>query len=494
MMKNEIIWIEPEKLQVNQYHSLLYGSDEVIDPILECSIELEGIKEPLIITKSFIIISGVLRWRIAYKLQLKLIPVIFSNLENETLLAVITHNQQRQKSITQRLREYQFLKKEYSVGKGYRSDLDIDKNNEKSLSQLQKMVNLSASSISRLEEILNILDVKNTPDEKTKILEKLDTGEASISGLLHSLRSDDVSTKSEVTEPFNNGKYQKGKVLLLNKSCEDLTDLEDNSVQVVLSSPEYYYLRKYGNGEDELGRVASVNLYLNKLIKLINGIKPKLKKNGSVIINISDTIINGEYSLIPERFVTKMVEEGWRVNSVLIWSKHNPPYTNNTIRPTPCNEFIYQFYLEGKPHYDSSWVKESPEDIKNIVYGDTTKPNKKTNLRSFWRFKDEAIETNVNNISHQKNALKSANSELTHPAMMNELVAKILLKTFVKNVGGVVVDLFNGANTLGLCCEELFDGVDFVGYEINPSYFNQSILRTELAYNQKNKTQIKLVA
>jgi DNA modification methylase len=73
-------------------------------------------------------------------------------------------------------------------------------------------------------------------------------------------------------------------------------------------------------------------------------------------------------------------------------------------------------------------------------------------------------------------------------------VAKILLKTFVRNEGGVVVDLFNGANTLGLCCEELFDGVDFIGYEINPSYFNQSILRTELAYNQKNKTQIKLVA
>jgi DNA modification methylase len=493
-MKNEIIWVEPEKLKINQYHTLLYGINEVIDPILECSIKLEGIKEPLIITKSFIIISGVLRWRIAYKLQLKLIPVIFSNLENETLLAVITHNQQRQKSITQRFREYQFLKKEYSVGKGYRSDLDIDKNNEKSLSQLQKMVNLSASSISRLEEILNILDIKNTPDEKTKILEKLDTGEASISGLLLSLRNDDVSTKSEVTEPFNNGKYQKSKVLLLNKSCEDLTDLEDNSVQVVISSPGYYKLRKYGNGKDEIGRETSINQYLTNLIKLINGIKPKLKKNGSVIINISDTIINGEYSLIPERFVTKMVDEDWKVNSVLIWSKQNPPYTNNTIRPTPCNEFIYQFYLDDKPHYDSSWVKKSPEDIKNIVYGDTTQTEKKVNLRSFWRFGDDVIETNVNNISQDKNALKSVNSTLTHPAMMNELVAKILLKTFVRNEGGVVVDIFNGANTIGICCEELFDKVDFVGYELNPSFYNQSILRTELAYNQKNKTQIKLVA
>ncbi len=492
-MKNEIIWIEPEKLQVNQYHSLLYGNNEAIDPILECSVELEGIKEPLIITKSFIIISGVLRWRIATKLKLNLIPVIFSELECETLLAVITHNQQRQKSITQRLREYQFLKKEYLVGRGYRSDLDIDKTNDKSLSQLQKMVQLSASSISRLEKIESLIDVKYTPEEKTKILGKLNTGEASISGLLTSLRGDDPII-SEDTKPFNNGKYQKGKVLLLNKSCEDLTDLEDNSVQVVLSSPEYYKLRKYGNGKEELGHEASVNLYLNKLIHLINGIKPKLKKNGSVIINISDTIINGEYSLIPEKFVTKMVEQDWRVHSVLIWSKQNPPYTNNTIRPTPCNEFIYQFYLEDKPHYDSSWVRESPEDIKNIVYGDTMIPNKKVNLRSFWRFEDEVIETNVNNISHQKNALKSANSILTHPAMMNELVAKILLKTFVRNEGGVVVDLFNGANTLGLCCEELFDGVDFIGYEINPSYFNQSILRTELAYNQKNKKQIKLVA
>ena len=267
-MKNEIIWIEPEKLQVNQYHSLLYGNNEAIDPILECSVELEGIKEPLIITKSFIIISGVLRWRIATKLKLNLIPVIFSELECETLLAVITHNQQRQKSITQRLREYQFLKKEYLVGRGYRSDLDIDKTNDKSLSQLQKMVQLSASSISRLEKIESLIDVKYTPEEKTKILGKLNTGEASISGLLTSLRGDDPII-SEDTKPFNNGKYQKGKVLLLNKSCEDLTDLEDNSVQVVLSSPEYYKLRKYGNGKEELGHEASVNLYLNKLIHLM---------------------------------------------------------------------------------------------------------------------------------------------------------------------------------------------------------------------------------
>jgi hypothetical protein len=490
MMKNEIIWIEPEKLQVNQYHSLLYGNNEVIDPILECSIELEGIKEPLIITKSFIIISGVLRWRIASKLQIKLIPVIFPDLENDTLLAVITHNQQRQKSKIQRLREYQFLKKEYSVGKGYRSDL---RNKVKSLQHLQKMVQLSASSISRLVEIESILDAKHTPEVKTNILEKLDTGEVSINGLLTSLRGDLLNT-SEVTEPFNNGKYQKGKVLLLNKSCEDLTDLQDNSVQVVISSPGYYKLRKYGNGKDEIGREVSINLYLNKLIHLINGIKPKLKKNGSIIINISDTIINGEYCLIPERFVTKMVEDAWRVNSVLIWHKQNPPYTNNTIRPTPCNEYIYQLYLYDKPHYDISWVRESPEDITNLIYGDTNNPDKKVNLRSFWRFKDDVVETYVNNISHQQNALKSVNSELTHPAMMNELVAKILLKTFVRNEGGVVVDLFNGANTLGLCCEELFDGVDFVGYEINPSYFNQSILRTELVYNEKNEKQIKLVA
>jgi len=492
-MKNEIIWVEPEKLKINQYHTLLYGINEVIDPILECSIELEGIKEPLIITESFIIISGVMRWRIASKLKIKLIPVIFSDLENQTLLAVITHNKQRQKSITQRLREYQFLKKEYSVGRGYRSDLVIDKNNEKSLIQLQNMVQLSASSISRLEKIETLIDVKYTPEEKTKILEKLDTGVVNISGLLNALSGDDPIT-SEETKPFNNGKYQKGKVLLLNKSCEDLTDLKDNSVQVVISSPGYYKLRKYGNGKDEIGREASINQYLTNLIQLINGIKPKLKKDGSVIINISDTIMNGEYCLIPERFVTKMVEEAWKVNAVLIWSKQNPPYTNNTIRPTPCNEFIYQFYLEDKPHYDSSWVRESPEDIKNIVYGDTTNSDKKVNLRSFWRFKDEVIETNVNNISHQKNALKSVNSRLTHPAMMNELVAKILLKTFVRNGGGVVVDLFNGANTIGLCCEELYDSVDFVGYEINPTYYNQSILREELAYNQMNEKQNKLAA
>jgi DNA modification methylase len=60
----------------------------------------------------------------------------------------------------------------------------------------------------------------------------------------------------------------------------------------------------------------------------------------------------------------------------------------------------------------------------------------------------------------------------------------VIKKTFTKE-GDVVCDLFNGANTTGIRCEEY--GREFYGYEINPDYFQQSIARTESVVHPEKK-------
>jgi DNA modification methylase len=84
----------------------------------------------------------------------------------------------------------------------------------------------------------------------------------------------------------------------------------------------------------------------------------------------------------------------------------------------------------------------------------------------------------VNNINPVKKALLSADVNLTHPAIMNEIVAQILVKTFTKP-GELVVDLFAGINTTGSVCKIL--GRHFIGYETNSSFFHQGVVRTKLA-------------
>jgi len=61
-MKNQQVnFISPSELKVSEHYEKVYGKNEAIDPLLKETIQKEGIKEPLIITKANNIVSGVLR-------------------------------------------------------------------------------------------------------------------------------------------------------------------------------------------------------------------------------------------------------------------------------------------------------------------------------------------------------------------------------------------------------------------------------------------------
>jgi hypothetical protein len=492
MENQKVIYVDTNELKPSIHHLKMYGDSLEIDPLFEATIYTEGVKEPLIITKSKTIISGVLRWKIASKIlkqnptdtRFAKLPVIITE-EQDTPFNLALHNQNTTKSVIQRYLEYKALKKGFGIKQGYRSDL-----NNHSLKDLLKNNGISQSTISRLRSIeKHYSDLfPNQPDRIKETFSQIEKGETSITLLAKLLNT---QTKELKLNEKSNCEYKEGKILLLNKSCEDLSDLPDKSVQCVISSPPYWKLRKYENGITELGQERTPELFINNLIKLLNGIKPKLKENGSVIINISDTIENGEQCLIPHLFVTGMKRNNWRVNSTIVWSKINPPYQDNSTRPCPSFEYIFQFYLNKKPNYSVEWLNQSTDDIQNIVYGDMKDPNKQKNLKSNWWFQDEIIETTGNHTQKLQSVMSSVGVKLTHSAMMSDKVAKILIKTFVRPGEGIVVDLFNGVNTIGNCIKELGNQTDFVGYEINKKYFNQSVARTKLVTtNQNNLKQV----
>ena len=491
-MKNQkVTYVDTIELKPSKHHLEMYGDNWDIDPIFETTIYTEGVKEPLIITKSKTIISGVLRWKIASKIlelnpadtRFSKLPVIVTQ-EQDNPFNLALHNQNTTKSTIQRYLEFKALKKGYGIKQGCRSDL-----NNHSLKDLLNHKGISQSTISRLTSIeKHYLELyPNEPDKIKETFNQIENGEISISQLAKIL-----NRKSEELNKKSICEYQEGKILLLNKSCEDLSDLTDKSVQCVISSPPYFRQRQYENGNTELGQERTPELFISNLIKLIDGIKPKLKENGSVIINISDTIEKGELCLIPHLFVTGMKKNDWRVNTTIIWSKINPPYQDNSARPCPSFEYIFQFYLNKKPNYSVEWLNQSTDDIQNIVYGDMKDPNKHKNLKSNWWFQDEIIETCVNHTQKLQSVMSSVGVNLTHSAMMSDKVAKILIKTFVCHGEGIVVDLFNGVNTIGNCLKELRYNADFVGYEINKSYFLQSIERTKIVGN--NQFDLKQVA
>ena len=287
--------------------------------------------------------------------------------------------------------------------------------------------------------------------------------------------------KNEVSE---DKEYKEGSITLLNQSSADLSCLQKKSVNCFLTSPPYYKMATYENGSDELGQEKDIDTYIKKLAGLLNGVKDKLAANGSVIVNISDTVKKGEHCLIPHRLVLEMNRMGWKVRNSLVWLKTNPPFSGKDVRPNPSHEYIFQFYVGEAPYYNASWLKEKGNIINHIQYGNEKKGE--VNLKSTWNFKidEDLIKTPVNNLAPIKKLFAEQQLKMTHPAMMNDVVAGILLRTFVQK-GGTVVDIFNGLNTTGLRCKEL--GINFIGFEINPDFFSQSITRTKAA---KIKNQI----
>ena len=486
-MKNQQVnFISPSELRVSERYEEVYGKNEAIDPLLKETIQKEGIKEPIIITKGKTIVSGVLRWRIAMALsqnpqhqrKFQVIPVIYTDSE-DTPKEIIIHNQGRTKTYTQKLKEFKLLKDEFLPGRGYRSDMTIDrvKNKEK----LEDILGESNSTLNRLLSIdANIVKAcQGNSQQIQKKWELLDSGKLSVTGLYNWIK--DALLKNEVSE---DKEYKEGSITLLNQSCADLSCLQKKSVNCFLTSPPYYKMATYENGSDELGQEKDIDTYIKKLAGLLNGVKDKLAANGSVIVNISDTVKKGEHCLIPHRLVLEMNRMGWKVRNSLVWLKTNPPFSGKDVRPNPSHEYIFQFYVGEAPYYNASWLKEKGNIIKHIQYGNEKKGE--VNLKSAWNFNidSDSIETAVNNLTPIKKLFAQQQLKMTHPAMMNDVVAGILLRTFVQK-GGTVVDIFNGLNTTGLRCKEL--GINFIGFEINPDFFSQSITRTKAA---KIKNQI----
>jgi site-specific DNA-methyltransferase (adenine-specific) len=72
-----------------------------------------------------------------------------------------------------------------------------------------------------------------------------------------------------------------------------LPKIDDNSIDLCLTSPPYWGLRNYENGENELGAEESMELYIENTMLWVKEIYRILKPTGSFVLNIGDCFIGG---------------------------------------------------------------------------------------------------------------------------------------------------------------------------------------------------------
>lgn len=311
-------------------------------------------------------------------------------------------------------------------------------------------------------------------------------------------------------------------ITYLQGNCLDkINELEDNSIDCVVSSPPYYGLRDYGMNE-QFGLEKTYQEYLKNTVKVFEAFKPKLKDTATIWWNVGDSYSSGnrttttlqsirkpksneiknskqEYldglvvrppvqegikekdlMMIPNRVAIALQDAGWYIRSEIIWHKPNPMPESIKDRPTSAHEKIWLITKSKNYYYDSDAIKEpvSSNSIKRLnqpnLINQSGSDRGNGGMKSNGNMKpvgDSLLRNKRNVWTVTTKPFKEAHFA-TFP---KDLIEPCIKAGCPKD--GVVLDPFGGSGTTGLVCKEL--GRNAILIELNPEYIKIAKKRIE---------------
>jgi len=164
--------------------------------------------------------------------------------------------------------------------------------------------------------------------------------------------------------------------------------LATGSVQMCMTSPPYWGLRKYADhNEATIGLEASLDDYLARMLAVFREVKRVLRDDGTVWLNLGDCFGSGgrktdkrqsvarsdrDYPIedrgrqgwakqligLPWRVAFMLQADGWYLRSDIIWHKPNPMPESVTDRPTKAHEYLFLLAKSPRYFYDAEAIKE----------------------------------------------------------------------------------------------------------------------------------------
>jgi DNA modification methylase len=185
-------------------------------------------------------------------------------------------------------------------------------------------------------------------------------------------------------------------------SLDGMKKLDDDSVDVLLTSPPYWALRDFGV-DGQIGLEESYDEFLEKLLLIFDEAHRALKETGTCWVNFGDTYAGswGNYApsdikglqrektiseqrwkrkgslsektrppsslrqtvkpkslcMIPERFALEMLKRGWILRNKIIWHKPNHMPCSVKDRFTNSWEYLFMFVKSKKYFFDLDAVR-----------------------------------------------------------------------------------------------------------------------------------------
>jgi len=251
-----------------------------------------------------------------------------------------------------------------------------------------------------------------------------------------------------------------------------LTDLPDDSVDLIFTSPPYADQRKqtYGGFHPDD--------YVEWFLPISEQLLRVLKPTGTFVLNIKEKVVNGERSIYVMELILEMRKQGWFWTEEFIWHKKNsyPGKWPNRFRDSWERLIQFnkskQFYMNQEavmvPMGD--WSKSR---LKNLSETDKVRDTSKVGSGfgkniSNWLDRDMAYPTNVLHLATECNNKK-------HSAAFPEALPEWFIKLFTQE-GDTVLDPFMGSGTTNAVAQRMKR--HSIGIEIVEEYY--SMVQKEL--------------
>lgn len=321
-----------------------------------------------------------------------------------------------------------------------------------------------------------------------------------------------------------------------------LRTLPDQSVQCCVTSPPYWGLRDYGV-DGQIGMEPTVEEHIVTLTAVFREVRRVLRDDGTLWVNYGDSYsANRGYQVLdsmfrdvgnaqgrsallcglppknllglPWRLAFALQVDGWYLRSDIIWHKPNPMPESVRDRPTRAHEYIFLLSKSERYYYNHEAVREpaaafTDHDATGPGYaapGQTPHRGTRPRLQSaqalsFARPVKEPERPGQMYSQHRPNRNPCpSNSNEPNPIYTRnrrdvwtvatrgfsgahfatfppELIRPCILAGCP--AGGVVLDPFFGAGTIGVVCVE--EGRRYLGVELNPDYVVMAQQRIEAA-------------
>lgn len=254
--------------------------------------------------------------------------------------------------------------------------------------------------------------------------------------------------------------------ILCGDSLQLMSELPDNSIDLVITSPPYSNLKKYidfeGIHPDEY-----VDWFLPYCIEIERIMKP----TGSFILNINDKVQNGFRHPYVFDLISRLHKEtNLKMFERLFWNKMKG--LPNRSRFGDRVEYLFWFAKSDQFYFniDEMRTEYSPKSIQRMK-----KPLKKRYARTEndpdeykeWAPNPKgALPTTLINISSESKRI-SDNHVAVYPLELVEYFIKGSTR-----VGDLILDPFSGTGTTAVACKDL--GRNWIGFDVNQDYVDLS--------------------